>query len=184
MFVFEVDEEITLKMLDIYDAERLFNIIDSSREILREWLPWLDDTTSVLDSKQFIENAFQLYAEKVALTVGIFFSNELVGIAGFNTFDWRNRIGSIGYWLGKDVQGKGIMTRSVRAFIDYGFQSLELNRIEIRAAYANYKSRAIPERLGFKQEGIIRQAEWLYDHYVDHVVYGMLANEWQDKEHS
>ena len=43
----------------------------------------------------------------------------------------------------------------------------------------NHKSRAIPERFGFKKEGMIRQAEWLYDHYVDHIIYGLLAREWK-----
>jgi ribosomal-protein-serine acetyltransferase len=57
-----------------------------------------------------------------------------------------------------------------------------MHKVEIRAASGNKKSRAVPERLGFKQEGCIRQAEWLYDHYVDHVVYGMLDLEWAQKK--
>jgi ribosomal-protein-serine acetyltransferase len=72
------------------------------------------------------------------------------------------------------------MTKSCRAVINYIFNELELNRVEIRAAVLNKKSRAIPERLGFTQEGIIRSAEWLYDHFVDHVVYGMLRDEWSN----
>lgn len=61
------------------------------------------------------------------------------------------------------------------------FNELKLNRVDIRAAEENIKSRAIPERLGFVCEGQIRQAEWLYDHYVNHIVYGMMAAEWNSK---
>jgi len=61
---------------------------------------------------------------------------------------------------------------------DYAFKELNLNKVEIRAALENKKSRGIPERLNFVNEGCNRQAEWLYDHYVDHVIYGMLAEEW------
>lgn len=71
------------------------------------------------------------------------------------------------------------MTKSCRALINHAFSELNLNRVDIRCAVENSKSRAIPERLGLRQEGVIRQAEWLYDKYVDHVVYGVLTDEWQ-----
>jgi ribosomal-protein-serine acetyltransferase len=51
--------------------------------------------------------------------------------------------------------------------------------VEIGCAPGNRKSCAIPERLGFTREGVLRQREWLYDHFVDHVVYGILAEEWR-----
>jgi len=63
--------------------------------------------------------------------------------------------------------------------LDHAFGELRLNRVEVFCATDNVKSRAIPERLGFKQEDVIRQAEWLTDHYVDHAVYSILAEEWR-----
>jgi ribosomal-protein-serine acetyltransferase len=67
------------------------------------------------------------------------------------------------------------MTDSVKSMIKYLFKVLGLNRIEIRACTENLKSRAIPERLGFKHEGTIRQAELNKERYLDHEVYGLLA---------
>ena len=84
----------------------------------------------------------------------------------------------IGYWLGEEFQGKGIMTAASRILIHYAFDEFQLNRVEIRCAVGNTRSRAIPERLGFIQEGMIGDGEWLYDHYVDLIVYRMLAREW------
>lgn len=179
MFYQEVDEEITLKLLVLTDSQALFQLTDQSRESLREWLGWVDNTKTVDDSRSFIEHTLQVYDDKKGLHAGIMYQHELAGIIGFNSFDWTNKIGKIGYWLATDFQGKGIMSRAVRSLIDYAFSELSLNRVEIRATYENKKSRAIPERLGFMEEGLIRQAEWLYDHYVDHVVYGMLASEWE-----
>jgi ribosomal-protein-serine acetyltransferase len=92
-----------------------------------------------------------------------------------------NKCASIGYWLSKELEGKGIITRSCKAVIDEGFKRLKLNRIEIRAAVENYKSQAIPQRLGFKQEGIIRQAEFVNNQFVDLYVYSMLKEEWESK---
>jgi len=74
------------------------------------------------------------------------------------------------------------MTDTVKALLQYAFEVLQLHKVEIRAAEGNQKSRAIPERLGFVKEGTIRAAEWLYDHYVDHVVYGLLVSEWQQRK--
>jgi ribosomal-protein-serine acetyltransferase len=68
------------------------------------------------------------------------------------------------------------MTRAVKALIDHAFGELGLHRVEIRAAAENRRSRAIPERLGFEQEGILREAERVGERYQDLVVYGLLAS--------
>ena len=73
------------------------------------------------------------------------------------------------------------MTRACSALGTHAFDALGLSRVEIRCATENEKSRAIPERLGFTQEGTLRQAEWLHDHFVDLTVYGMLAGEWKGR---
>ena len=109
----------------------------------------------------------------------ILFRGKIVGVAGYNEINWSNKTAYIGYWLGEGFQGNGIMTKVAKALTDYAINDLQLNKVEIRAAVENEKSRSIPERLGFVNEWCIRQAEWLYDHYVDSVVYGMLAKEWQ-----
>jgi len=77
--------------------------------------------------------------------------------------------------------GKGCMTAAVKALIDEGFQQLELNRIQARVATANYPSQAVCDRLGLKKEGVLRQAEWLSDHYVDLTMNSVLRNEWNEK---
>jgi ribosomal-protein-serine acetyltransferase len=93
--------------------------------------------------------------------------------------DWRNSAGSIGYWLAADAQGRGLMTRAVAACLDHAFAAWDLHRIEIRAAPDNARSRAVPERLGFVQEGILREAERHADRFGDLVVYAMLAADWR-----
>lgn len=172
----------TIRMLSGRDAQALYERTDESRAYLKQWLPWLDDMKSVDDSLTFIKNSFQLYNDRKGLTAGIFLNEVLVGIIGFNNLDFQHKIGYIGYWLAENYQGRGIMTTAVSAVVTYGFTELSLNRIELRAASENKPSRAIAERLGFTQEGRIRQAEWLYDHYVDHIVYSVLREEWDMTE--
>jgi ribosomal-protein-serine acetyltransferase len=179
MFEHQVDNEIRLRLLEPRHAEALFTLVDANRPYLRRWLPWLDANTAVSDTLHFIETAQRQFADNTGLVAGTWYRGQLAGVIGHNRIDWENRVSWPGYWLAEGLQGKGIMTRSCRALVNHALTELNLNRIEIRCAVGNSKSRAIPERLGFQQEGVLREAEWLYDKFVDHIVYGMLKSEWQ-----
>lgn len=179
MFSYKIDEELSLKLVEVRDSERIFELTDASRDYLKEWLPWLDYTKTVEDSRDFIRMSRKNYADNKTLNTAIVYQDEIVGMAGFNELGWVNKTAKIGYWLGQEYQGHGIMTRVAEALTDISFGHFGMNRTEIRVATGNVKSRGIPERLGFTEEGTLRQVEWLYDHYVDHVVYGMLASEWK-----
>jgi ribosomal-protein-serine acetyltransferase len=180
MFLYKLDENIALRSLNVNDSEELFNLTINSKDYLKEWLGWLDYTNKVEDTRDFIEATLKGVIETGGYpkSAAILYQGRIAGTIGFNEINKLHKIGVMGYWLGKDFQGNGIMTKACEAFIEYGFNELNLNRIEIRVAEENRKSRAIPERLGFTEEGKIRQAEWLYDHYVDHIIYGLLAEEW------
>ncbi|MBS4537281.1 GNAT family N-acetyltransferase [Clostridium sp. D2Q-11] len=180
MFKYVIDSDIELRLLENRNSEELFELIDSCREYLRDWLPWVDSSTSYEDTKKFIEITMKQFASNEGFQAGIWYKGEIAGVIGYHKVDWSNKSTSIGYWLGEKYVGKGIMTKACRAFIDYALIDLNLNRVEIRCAEYNQKSRAIPERLGFIEEGMIRDAEWLYDHSVNHIVYGVLANEWKE----
>lgn len=179
MFAHRIDPELYLKLLELRDAEELFRITDNSRQHLREWLPWVDATTSIDDSRVFVQSTLNNFASNNGLNAGIWWENRLAGCIGFHSIDWSNRNTSIGYWLAQEYQGRGIMTRATRALTDLAFEHYDLNRVEIRVATNNVKSRAVPERLSFKNEGCIQEAEWLHDHFVDHVIYGMLVSNWK-----
>jgi ribosomal-protein-serine acetyltransferase len=103
----------------------------------------------------------------------------VAGVLGLEPLDWIHRSAGIGYWLGERYQGRGLMTRAVGVLIEHAVSVWDLNRIEIRAAVGNARSRAIPQRLGFREEGTLRQAERVGDVYLDIVVYSLLASEWR-----
>lgn len=181
MLLHKIDEEVSLRMLNESDAEEFYNLTISSKAYLKEWLGWLEYIESIEDTTQNIRARLKAFAENGGYpkSFGIIYKGDIAGTIGFNDINKSNKIGVVGYWLGEKFQGKGIMSRAFKAIIDYGFKDLELNRIEVSVATENIKSRALPERFGFTEEGKLRQAEWLYDHYVDHVIYGLLAEEWK-----
>lgn len=183
MLLHKIDEEVSLRMFTEDDADEFYNLTIHSKIYLREWLGWLDYVQSVNDTSQNIKLRLNEYVENRGYpkSFAIIYKGDIAGTIGFNDINKVNQIGEVGYWLGEQFQGQGIMTKALNALIQYGFEELSLNRIQIKVALENKKSRALPERLGFTQEGVIRQAEWLYDHYVDHVLYGLLVHEWKEK---
>ncbi|MDF2039109.1 GNAT family N-acetyltransferase [Bacillus sp. CMF12] len=178
MFSLKADEDIELQLFQLHHSEELFNLVDRNRSHLREWLPWVDNMASPVQYHSIIPIWLKQFADNNGFNAGIRYQGKLAGSIGFHQIDWNNRQTSIGYYLAKDFEGSGIMTRSVQAMINHAFFDLKLNRIEIRCGIKNGKSRAIPERLGFRQEGIIRDGEYLYNRYHDLAVYGLLAREW------
>lgn len=178
MYILKVDEEISLKLLEPTDADELFTLVDESRMYLRRWLPWVDEVQKATDYKPIITMWLKQFQMQDGFQAGIYFKGKLVGVAGFHAIDWENRKTSIGYWLGEESQGYGIMTRVVKKLVDFAFDEYKLNRIEIQCGEDNAQSRAIPERLGFVKEGVVREAEYLYDHFHDLVTYSILFKEW------
>lgn len=170
------DGTITLKQLTTEYSKQLFELTDKNRNYLRKWLPWVDDTKTAEDTKKFIKSTVE---NKNALHFGIWHNNSLVGVIGYHYIDKTNRKGHIGYWLDESSQGKGIMTTACKIIITYAFKELNLHRVEISCAIDNYKSCSIPERLGFNKEGVFREVEWLYNHFVDHNFYALLKKDWQ-----
>lgn len=179
MFRIPVDESLDLVLLEPRHAPMLYSLIDENRAHLRRFLPWVDATRSVNDSAIFIQSCLEQFARGMSVNVALFTQNQIVGVCGTHTIQWAHRRTEMGYWLASAWQGRGLMSRAVHALGTYCFAALGLNRLELRAAVENKKSRAIAERLGLKYEGTIRQAEWLYDHYVDHAMYGILGSEWR-----
>lgn len=172
-----VDTEITLRIRSETDAERTFNIIDANRAYLKEWLPWVDGVTTIESCTEFIQVNIKDFEANNSATYGIFYNNQLVGMVGYHSFDTNNKVTSIGYWLAHEYTGKGITTKCVQKLVEHAFNNLKMHRVEIECATGNNASRAIPKKLGFTEEGVLRDREWLYDHYVDLVMYSKLSTD-------
>jgi ribosomal-protein-serine acetyltransferase len=168
-----------LRLLEESDADELFALIDANREHLAAWMPWVAHEHEPADVLPFIRGTRRQIAENDGLQTAIVAPDgRIVGMVGVHGVDWVNGKSSIGYWLARDEQGRGTMTAAVRAYVDYAFTTWKLNRVHIQAAVENARSRAIPERLGFREEGVLRGVERVGDRMLDGVVYAMLAADW------
>jgi ribosomal-protein-serine acetyltransferase len=168
-----------LRLLEESDAGELFALTDRNRAHLEPWMPWISSTRAPADTLAFIRATRRQVADDDGLQFAVVAAEgAIAGVVGFHRFDWANRATSIGYWLAADRQGSGLMTAAVRALVDYAFGDRGLHRIEIAAAVDNARSRAVAQRLGFREEGVRRDAERHGERYLDLVVYALLETEW------
>jgi ribosomal-protein-serine acetyltransferase len=178
--IIKADDEISLELMDEHHAEEVVNLIISNRQHLSTWFPWVERMQHKENFLDFIDHCKKRTADGADYAYVVYWNKQLVGRIGIYYIDKYNRIGSIGYWIGQEYEGRGIMTKATNALISYGFKTLGLNRIEIKCGTKNYKSQGIPERLGFKKEGVLRQAEILNEEYQDLNLYSILKSEFSE----
>ena len=172
----EISKESHLRPLAPSDAEELHALIEVNRAHLSLWLPWAAGQTFG-HTVDFIRRTREQLAANDGFQAALVTGEELAGVVGYHGVDWNNRRTAIGYWLSEEWQGKGMMTAAVRFLTEHALSSWELNRVEIRAAVENWRSRAIPERLGFREEATMRRVERVGDRQLDCVVYAMVAGD-------
>ena len=173
--VLVVGSGLMLKIPEEKDAGEIFQKIDSNRDYLRAWLPWLDDVITVEDELEAIRSRPSLLDSCMYV---ILLDGKIVGTVGINSFDWENSMFTVGYWLSEDLTGQGIVTKCCSRLIHHCFEDLGHHRACILVAVENFPSRGVPTRLGMRLEGISKDREWLYDHYVDAAVYAITKPEW------
>lgn len=177
--VIPVDAHCELLQLDPSGAEEIFAVVCRNREHLARWLPWVESTRAVEDTRRFLEQVSANRAEGKTAAYSLRVQGALAGLIGLHDIDEANGTAQIGYWLAADHEGRGRMTQAVRALLGMAFDGLGLERIEIRCAAGNLRSQAIPSRLGFTYEGVLRSAQRLPGGRVDIRVYSLLREEWR-----
>jgi ribosomal-protein-serine acetyltransferase len=166
-----------LALMEHRHARELFELIESNRAHLRAWMNWVDQRRTAAEVANYIAAGLKQFVLNQGIQVGIWEDDKLCGMIVCAPLDWQQKAACLEYWLGAAHQGKGIMTSSCRAMMEHLLGTVGLHRLTIRCAAENHRSRAVAERLGFTFEGTARDAEWLYDHYVDHAVYGLLKGD-------
>jgi ribosomal-protein-serine acetyltransferase len=170
----DLGEGVEVRVLEPEDAEQVFAVVEANRERLRAWMPWVDATHGPADTRAFIERD---RASDGLDALGIYVDGKYAGGIGIRP-DAEHADAEIGYWIGSAHEGRGLVTRACRALVDHAFGDLGLHRVTIRVAPDNARSRTIPERLGFTQEGVMREAGYSGLGHHDLVVYGLLDREW------
>jgi ribosomal-protein-serine acetyltransferase len=179
MFQRVVAPGIEIRVMREEDAEAIYHVVARNRAYLNPWLPWVRHTKGPEDVLAFIRSVAGRCAIGEEFHGVIWVEGEVGGAIGHHAVDWPNRSTSVGYWIDAGFQGQGIVTRCCHALLDHLFDERGLHRVEIRCATGNVRSCAVPQRLGFRREGVLRHAELGALGWLDLVIWGILENEWR-----
>ncbi len=179
LFRLSVDDDVELRIMSESDSEDFHRLNSTDNATMKQWLPARDTERTLEETREFIAQLKAGFIDDKGIAVGIWYQERLAGFLDAQRIKWTHKKTELGFWLGTSFEGKGIMTRSCSALIDHNFREFGLNRVEMECASGNSGSRMVAKRLGFRQEGKMRQAAWLNDRFVDYVIYGLLADEWR-----
>ncbi len=172
-FSLSVDENITLKLPLIEESEIFFALTNKNRAYLRHFFGWVDEITTVDDAEFFIRIELMKSVAMEEISLAIWFKGYPVGCLSLQNIDKIHHSARIGYWIDKEHQGRGIITKSLNKLIEFSFKHLSLHRIEALCAVHNVKSQQIPLRLNFKLEGTLKDALFHQGKYFDAHLYAI-----------
>lgn len=178
VFEHSLGDGLALRLFQIYEAPIQYETVMRNFEDFIPYFHWANETYSLESEVTLAKRSLEGYAKGNRLCVSVWQDGVLVGSAAINPDD-KSRDAQVGYWLDRDARGKGIMTRTVKALMHYAFVIRGMERFYLRAAVENQASRAIAERLGMKQEAIMREENLINGRYMNHVLYSLIANEFE-----
>ena len=174
-FAYGITEDTELRLLLHHHDAALYNVIHENRSHLRDTQSWVNDIQTAADAHFWIETLLEKYAEDKGYAAGIWHENTLVGGLQVDV-DHRGKAAKLAYWSAADTAAE-VIVQAVRGVTDYAFTENKLERVEI-ACLPDETQRYVPEALGFTLEGIRRQTRRIQGHYLDSLIYAMLAEDW------
>jgi ribosomal-protein-serine acetyltransferase len=163
-----------LRKYSMEDLAAVWALVDAERGRLGPWMPWIESTTTIEHQRAWLT---RVVGDTQSLDgCGLWVDGRYAGGVGLS-LDPFGVSGELGYWVGTEFEGRGLVSQACRAFIDHGFGA-GLHRMVIRAGVENARSRAVAERLGFTFEGVHRGEGRGTGGFYDLACYGLLEDEW------
>ncbi len=168
-----INEEIMLKQISADHALELQALVEKNLELdLCYFCPGLKDTYKTLESTHFhIGDANSKFNEDGTPDLLIFYNGKLAGLISLSPLDENQTKSEIGYWLGKEFEGKGLISLAFPFVLDYAKTKLKLSTLELSTSMPNLRSQNLPRKFGFTKLKVIPNVEMLSDGPVDHILW-------------
>jgi ribosomal-protein-alanine N-acetyltransferase len=163
------------------DVDAVFSIFGDVRAMRY----WSHEPLESLDgARDYLENIAEGFAERTLFQWAIteLESALLIGTATLTAWDRVNRHAEVGFVLHPSQWGKGLASEAVRTVLRFGFERMDLHRVEAELDPRNTASARLLEGLGFEKEGLLRERWYLYDEWCDSALYGLLRRDFGHTE--
>ncbi len=184
MFSFPLSAEAALVPRTALLTAAYHALLAANHDRLARWEPWAVDPPVLEETRSFLEAGARSWLEGSELPVAIAVRDggqwHLAGSVSLR-INRYSRSGEIGYWIDGGYEGRGLVSRAVAAILDQAFGPLGLDRVTLLTDASNERSKALARRLGFVEEGLLRQALAFPGERRDQAAYGLLAHEWNHR---
>jgi [ribosomal protein S5]-alanine N-acetyltransferase len=169
-------ERLLLRRITSDDAKDMF--LYGSNEEVSKYVTWETHET-LYDTKEFIEFVLDNYKNKKISPWGIEYkeNGKFIGTIDFISWNTNHKIAEIGYVISQEYWGMGIATEVAKEVIRFGFEKMDLVRIQARCFLENIGSARVMEKSGMSFEGIIRNGMFVKGNHQDLKMYSILKEE-------
>ena len=174
--IIEINDTLQLRAVEECHVAGLHQLVRKNSAWLQQFLDWPQYVNTQEDTYKTVQGNMMLHQRGIAKMFLIFVEGKMAGVLSFNQIEPSNKTGYIGYWLDEAVQGKGILSASLQAFIRYYAELGEIRRFVIKCRVDNLRSNQVAQRNGFQLEGCLRQAEFLNGVFYDQNIYARIID--------
>ncbi|GGH23568.1 GNAT family N-acetyltransferase [Paenibacillus segetis] len=170
-------DRLLLRLVEKTDVEQLYEVL-SDAEVAK--FDYFHPLTSLDQALEFIARFKNELEENEEITWGIILkeTNRLIGTCCLGSFDDGARRVEIGYDIAQAEWGKGYATEALGAVINYGFNTMNLNRIEATITPGNDASVKVLKKLNFEHEGIVRERDLIKGKLEDGIMMSILQRDY------
>jgi RimJ/RimL family protein N-acetyltransferase len=171
-------DRIILKKNSMEWVSEMYQNVNNERGRLREFLPWVDQTKCIEDEVKYIELTHRWWQEQKTYDYSFFRQTDGVylGNGGVHTIDWNNEQVELGYFIWQPFEGQGYVSELVKVLEEASFK-IGFYRVEIRCDPKNIRSIAVAQRMGYRQEGRLRQNQLNGSQRRDTLIFSKLRGE-------
>lgn len=179
MFAIEIDKHISILFLHPRFKADFHKLYKSNKLQFSKWFGWPPESDSLNYFETLIKDGLYAYARGEAVHCGVSFDGQMIGYIGLTNINYDLVKAELRFLIAPEFEGRGIMRKVCLKMLEYCFDFLKLDKIEMSIAAEDLASRKVCEVLGFELEGILKSADNIKGKLIDHARYGLLRPSYQ-----